>query len=109
MIDPANNPLGLLDITPQMAGWDAFIQANLEAMAAMNGVYSGNVLIAGANAQDEFGVETPLQLAVYTVATLPSASPAGRKIFVSDDVGGATEAFSDGTDWRRSYDRAVVS
>lgn len=45
----------------------------------------------------------------YTVATLPSASVAGKQIFVSDETGGAVMAFSDGTNWRRVTDRAVVS
>ena len=47
----------------------------------------------------------------YTVATVPSASSegAGSVIFVSDETSGATLAFSDGTDWRRVQDRAVVS
>jgi hypothetical protein len=30
-------------------------------------------------------------------------------IYVSDETGGATVAFSDGTDWRRVQDRAVVA
>jgi len=45
----------------------------------------------------------------YTVATLPSAATAGLMIYVSDETGGAVPAFSDGTDWRRVTDRAVVS
>jgi hypothetical protein len=49
----------------------------------------------------------------YTVAGvgLPSASAAGAgaDIFVSDEAGGAVIAFSDGTNWRRVTDRAVVS
>jgi hypothetical protein len=30
-------------------------------------------------------------------------------IYVSDEAGGAIPAFSDGTNWRRVTDRAVVS
>ncbi|MBN9078508.1 MAG: hypothetical protein BGN87_00095 [Rhizobiales bacterium 65-79] len=47
----------------------------------------------------------------YTVATVPSAatSGAGSIIFVADEGGGAVLAFSDGTDWRRITDRAVIS
>ena len=49
-------------------------------------------------------------LPVYTVATLPSASTyTGRLIRVSDETGGHTVAFSDGTNWRRVQDRNVVS
>ena len=34
---------------------------------------------------------------------------AGALIYVWDDAGGAVLAFSDGTDWRRVTDRAVIS
>lgn len=49
------------------------------------------------------------KLASYTVATVPSATEPGRMIYVSDETGGAVVAFSDGTNWRRVTDRAVVS
>lgn len=49
------------------------------------------------------------QLPVHSATKLPKASPAGRQIFVPDEVGGGVTAFSDGTTWRRSTDRAVVS
>ena len=44
----------------------------------------------------------------YTVATVPSAVTKGW-IFVSDETGGATMAFADGTNWRRVQDRAIIS
>lgn len=44
-----------------------------------------------------------------SVSNLPKATPAGQTIFLSDETGGATLAFSDGTNWRRYSDRAVVS
>lgn len=50
-----------------------------------------------------------VQFTSYTVATLPSAATAGGQIFVSDETGGAVTAFSDGTNWRRSTDRVIVS
>ena len=52
----------------------------------------------------------PVRLKNYTVATLPSASvyPYGT-IYVTDESGGAQPATSDGTNWRRHTDRAVVS
>ncbi len=45
----------------------------------------------------------------YTVARLPD--PAGRKriVYVSNEAGGATIAFNDGTNWRRAQDRAICS
>lgn len=61
--------------------------------------------------EDVVTVSGAVQTASYTVAALPSASTlgAGAMIFVSDETGGATMAFSDGTDWRRVQDRAFVS
>jgi len=54
-------------------------------------------------------VVNSLQLKSYTVSTLPSASVAGMMIYVSNETGGAVLAFSDGTNWRRCSDRAIVS
>lgn len=49
-------------------------------------------------------------LPIFAKADLPSASDYLRCIiYVSDDVGGATIAFSDGSDWRRVQDRAVIA
>ena len=47
----------------------------------------------------------------YTVATLPPVPDISTPglIFVSDETGGSVPAFSDGTDWRRITDRAVVA
>lgn len=47
----------------------------------------------------------------YTVSTVPNAGKmgAGCMIYVSNESGGAVPAFSDGTNWRRVTDRAVVS
>jgi len=47
----------------------------------------------------------------YTVAGLPGASArgAGAIVYVSNASGGAVLAFSDGSNWRRVTDRAVVS
>lgn len=45
---------------------------------------------------------------VVTVAGLPAVI-AGGVIYVSDETGGATLAFSDGTNWRRVSDRAIVA
>lgn len=50
-----------------------------------------------------------LFLSSYTAGALPSAATAAGLIYVSDEAGGAVLAFSDGTNWRRVTDRAVVS
>lgn len=50
------------------------------------------------------------ELQSYTVANLPDASELeAHVLYVSDESGGATLAFSDGTNWLRVQDRAVVS
>ena len=56
------------------------------------------------------GVTGPFKLAPYTVATVPSAvNLNGAMIYVSDETGGAVPAFSDGTNWRRVTDRAIIA
>ena len=46
----------------------------------------------------------------YTVATVPSASSySGGFIYVSNETGGAIPAFSDGANWRRVSDRAIIA
>ena len=52
----------------------------------------------------------PQKLTLYTVATAPTAANyRGAMIHVSDESGGEVPAFSDGTNWRRVTDRAVIS
>ena len=52
----------------------------------------------------------PINLASYTVAGVPAAADyTGAIIYVSNETGGATVAFSDGTNWLRVQDRAVIS
>ena len=52
-----------------------------------------------------------LILPTKTVAQLAnlSATPAAQFVYCSDESGGAVPAFSDGTNWRRVTDRAVVT
>jgi hypothetical protein len=59
------------------------------------------------------GILTPsfLLLPSKTVLELSSLtpSPAGQFVYCSNESGGAVPAFSDGTNWRRVTDRAIVS
>lgn len=56
------------------------------------------------------GLTTAVTLPSYTVGTVPSASKnPSSMIYVSNESGGAVPAFSDGTNWRRVTDRAVIS
>ena len=56
-------------------------------------------------------VTGPVRVGQYAKAALPSAatSGAGAMLYVTDEVGGAVLAFSDGANWRRVTDRAIVS
>ena len=54
-------------------------------------------------------LETQDTLNTYTVATLPSVTGREKTILVSDETGGFTMAFTDGTNWRRVQDRSIVS
>lgn len=71
--------------------------------------HSGTDVLSMLAAVAYWGV--PMRLASYAKASLPSAATAGAggMIYVTDDVGGATPAFSDGAAWRRVADRNVIS
>jgi len=68
---------------------------------------AGALELGGATVIDQSRVP---RLRAYTLATLPSAAahPQGL-VYLADEAGGAQPAFSDGSDWRRVTDRAVVS
>lgn len=71
---------------------------------------AGNVAIGSANPVTKLDVDGPVRVKSYAKAALPSAAAgAGQIIYVSDEAGGAVIAFSDGANWRRVTDRAVVS
>lgn len=53
-------------------------------------------------------VTNQLVLPSYTVANLPTGVSGGL-VYVTDEIGGATPAHFDGTDWRRVSDNAIVS
>ena len=58
----------------------------------------------------EFAARLPVKMPVYAKADLPDAGVfKDCWIKVADDVGGDTAAESDGVNWRRMQDRAVIS
>ncbi|GGD09550.1 DUF2793 domain-containing protein [Aquisalinus flavus] len=73
----------------------------------------GNTVIGptGMTGTAKLTVDGTIRGKTYTVATLPDAAAegAGAIAYVSDETGGAVLAYSDGTDWRRSTDRAVIA
>lgn len=51
----------------------------------------------------------PVVFKTYLKAALPDAVKyVNGLIIVSDDIGGLTPAFSDGTNWRRTSDRNII-
>lgn len=86
-------------------------------LIVQNGVETMRTTAAGSVGIGITGPSAPLhvngavRVGSYTVATVPSASTlgAGSIIYVSNEVGGGTIAFSDGTSWRRVADRAVIA
>lgn len=72
---------------------------------------SGDVGIGTAAPSTTLDVAGPVRIGSFTVAALPDpvAAGAGAMAFVTDELGGAVPAFSDGAAWRRVTDRAVVS
>ena len=59
------------------------------------------------------GLVYPSQLVLpsFTVAEIASlpANPVGQMVICTNEAGGTVPAFSDGTDWRRVTDRAVIT
>ncbi|MEO0882822.1 MAG: DUF2793 domain-containing protein [Pseudomonadota bacterium] len=56
-------------------------------------------------------VDGPVRVGRYTMASLPDAASNGEGsiIYVSDDAGGPSLAFSDGTVWRRAADGSALT
>ena len=65
----------------------------------------------GVSPTSRLTVDGAVRVKSYGKAALPAAAAegAGALVFVLDDAAGATLAFSDGTVWRRSHDRAPVA
>jgi hypothetical protein len=70
---------------------------------------SNNGIEVGSDNKASFVAVVPV-LPSYTVAGVPSAATfINGMIIVSNETGGLTPAFSDGTNWRRVADRAVIA
>lgn len=84
--------------------------ANLDG-AAGSAVYISGNLTYDATANVAVSRQSiTFQPPSFTVAGVPAAATYARGlIYVSNETGGATIAFSDGTNWRRVQDRAIIS
>jgi len=61
-------------------------------------------------ALDYFNSTLPMPVPIHIKTAMPDATLyTGSWIYVSNDVGGAVMAFSDGSDWLRCTDRAAIS
>jgi len=97
---------------------DKLTVKNLEVTGVLSRVqnYGSITSSAGSDETFDYGAVTgddrePVSHDSYTVAEANALSglQAGDMIFVSNETGGATMAFYDGSDWRRIQDRAVIS
>lgn len=97
-----NNPIGIDKTRPSewKEGGPALYLRTLELYIKQ--VYEN---LTGVNEAKAFTVSTLPDPANYDPVTNGRAA----YVYVSDESGGATLAFSDGSDWRRVQDRAVVS
>ena len=84
---------------------------DLHLKVSADGSTWSEALVVTAGAGSRVAVDGAVRVKTYARAALPAATSqgAGAILFVSDDVGGATLAFSDGSSWRRVADLAVVS
>jgi hypothetical protein len=100
-------------LTADLKAIAALSPANDDVLQRKSGTWANRTLVQLAAdlaaAFASLSVSGPVGVGAYTVSTLPSAAAAGRLIYVGNESGGAVPAFSDGTNWRRVTDRAVVS
>lgn len=97
---PAPTGTGFSRVTA--GAWDA---------ASVGETGTGSVMRAVAPTASDITSTTWAKVGSYTVAGVPSAATAGAgaMIYVSNEVGGAVIAFSDGAAWRRATDRAIIA
>jgi len=92
-------------------GADSTMQFRVDAAEVARLTSAGNLGVGTVNPSTRLHAAGPIRCGSYTVATVPNAATvgAGSTIYVTDETGGATHAASDGTNWRRMSDRAIIS
>lgn len=101
----------------QDIGGTAFFQTNGSQLNVQATGTNGEVFIGGPTASNlsvnDSRVEcyAPTKLRSYTVAQLNAlaSKEAGDTAYCTNETGGAVPVYYDGTNWRRSTDRAVIS
>ncbi len=86
-----------------------FATGTTSAVERMRLTSSGDLGLGMTTPACKLDVDGPVRVKSYVKTALPSAASAGQIIYVSNEVGGAVLAFSDGTNWRKVTDRAVVA
>lgn len=89
-----------LKVSADGAAWTEALVA--DPASGFVGVGTGTPVVA-------LDVAGAVRVGSFGVADLPDATAgAGQVVFVTDEVGGATVAYSDGVEWRRVRDGVVV-
>lgn len=88
---------------PEMRRLHQWAEDHAEAVAAAIGELFSRAIMKG------MPVDTPPVTVADLAAFRFRTAALGRLVFVTDEAGGAVPAFSDGTNFRRVTDRAVVS
>lgn len=101
--EPIAVPIGLTSVT-------SISQYLLNLFQSVTGIFREYSQTINSLVGEQSAPTIPLLLKTYVKAALPSASAnKNAMIIVSDDIGGLTPAFSDGTNWRRAADRNIIS
>jgi len=104
-----NPSLGLADVTPSAGGTLQLTAFDTKGRRSHEGAASTTNLPEGDNLYFTQSRVQETPLASHSAASLPPATTPGQMIYVPDESGGAVPAFSDGSNWLRVTDRAIVS
>ncbi len=107
-----NNDMTVVLYNSQLPAADLRLaDGRLQVEGIADSYFTANLGIGTQSPTTKLDVRGAVRLGSYTISSLPIASTlgAGSIIYVPDEAGGPTIAFSDGTDWRRMSDRAAVS
>ncbi len=103
----------IIDRMDTAANWttaNPILSENEKGVESNTGLFKYGDGLQNWNDLEYFKPLLPVPLPVYTVVGVPDAEDYTNSwIMVSNETGGAVMAFSDGTNWRRSTDRNIIS